>query len=62
MSIGTSIADIDREWPAVQHHKVAAEEPYPDLSGLSDEELRTVIEILDKAKAANELEEGNAGQ
>ena len=44
---------MDREWPVVRHHHIAPESPYPDLSGLTDEELRTVTTILRKAKVAN---------
>ena len=41
---------MDREWPVVRHHRIAPDVPYPDLSGLSDLELRTVTTILRKAR------------
>ncbi len=49
---------MEREWPVLRHHRIDRELPYPDLSRLTDAELRTAVKILRKAKAANEGGDG----
>ena len=52
---------MEREWPVVRHHRIAPDLPYPDLSYLTDEELRSVTAILDKARERSEAQEGDDG-
>ena len=49
---------LEREWPAIRHHRLAADLPpeYPDLSELTELELRFTSKILRKARESNEIE------